>query len=130
MGKSKEISQDLRKKIGDLHKSGSSLGDIFQTPEGTTFICQTIASINTMGPHSRHTTQERDAFCLLDMYFGVKSANQSQNNSKGPCEDAGGHWCKSIYIRHKKARLRFATAHGDEDHTFWRNVLWSDETKK
>ena len=30
---------------------------------------------------------------------------------------------------HKKARLRFATAHGDKDSTFWRNVLWSDETK-
>ncbi|CDQ78036.1 unnamed protein product [Oncorhynchus mykiss] len=30
---------------------------------------------------------------------------------------------------HKKARLRFATAHGDKDHTFWRNVLWSEETK-
>uniref|UniRef100_A0AAZ3P4G0 Sleeping Beauty transposase HTH domain-containing protein n=1 Tax=Oncorhynchus tshawytscha TaxID=74940 RepID=A0AAZ3P4G0_ONCTS len=28
MGKSKEISQDLRKKIVDLHKSGSSLGAI------------------------------------------------------------------------------------------------------
>uniref|UniRef100_A0AAZ3RZ93 Transposase Tc1-like domain-containing protein n=1 Tax=Oncorhynchus tshawytscha TaxID=74940 RepID=A0AAZ3RZ93_ONCTS len=25
--------------------------------------------------------------------------------------------------RHKKARLRFATAHGDKDHTFWRNIL-------
>uniref|UniRef100_A0AAZ3RHH1 Transposase n=1 Tax=Oncorhynchus tshawytscha TaxID=74940 RepID=A0AAZ3RHH1_ONCTS len=31
--------------------------------------------------------------------------------------------------RHNKARLRFTTAHGDKDHTFWRNVLWSDETK-
>ena len=30
---------------------------------------------------------------------------------------------------HKKARLRFATAHGDKYRTFWRNVLWSDETK-
>jgi hypothetical protein len=30
---------------------------------------------------------------------------------------------------HKKARLRFATAHEDKDLTFWRNVLWSDETK-
>jgi hypothetical protein len=28
----------------------------------------------------------------------------------------------------KKARLRSATAHGDKDSTFWRNVLWSDET--
>jgi hypothetical protein len=87
------------------------------------------------------------------MYFGVKSANQSQNNSKGPSEDTGGNRYKSIYIqskqvlyrhnlkglsarkkpllqnRHKKARLRFATAHGDKDCNFWRNVLWSDETK-
>ena len=30
---------------------------------------------------------------------------------------------------HKKARLWFATAHGDKDCTFLRNVLWSDETK-
>uniref|UniRef100_A0AAZ3QDJ1 Transposase Tc1-like domain-containing protein n=1 Tax=Oncorhynchus tshawytscha TaxID=74940 RepID=A0AAZ3QDJ1_ONCTS len=31
--------------------------------------------------------------------------------------------------RHKKARLRFATEYGDKGCTFWRNVLWSDETK-
>ena len=31
--------------------------------------------------------------------------------------------------RHKKARLRFATAHGDKDNYFLRNVLWFDETK-
>jgi hypothetical protein len=30
---------------------------------------------------------------------------------------------------HKKDRLRFATAHGDKGRTFWRNVLWSDDTK-
>ena len=30
---------------------------------------------------------------------------------------------------HKKARLRFATAHVDKDRTFYRNVLWSDETE-
>ena len=29
----------------------------------------------------------------------------------------------------KTARLRFATAHGDKDRTFWTNVLWSDETE-
>ena len=28
-----------------------------------------------------------------------------------------------------QTRLRFATAHGDKYRTFWRNVLWSDETK-
>ena len=30
-----------------------------------------------------------------------KSANQSQNNSKGPCDDAGGNRYKSIYIHSK-----------------------------
>ncbi|CDQ98505.1 unnamed protein product [Oncorhynchus mykiss] len=34
-----------------------------------------------------------------------------------------------LQTRHKEDRLRFATAHGDKDRTFWRNVLWSDETK-
>ena len=34
-----------------------------------------------------------------------------------------------LQYRHEKARLWFATAHGDKDRTFWRNVLWSDETK-
>jgi hypothetical protein len=28
-------------------------------------------------------------------------------------------WLKN---RHKKAKLRFGTAHGDKDHTFWINV--------
>ena len=31
--------------------------------------------------------------------------------------------------RHKNARVQFATEHGDNDCTFWRYVLWSDETK-
>jgi hypothetical protein len=35
------------------------------------------------------------------MYFGARNANQSQNNSKGPCEDAGGNRYKSIYIHSK-----------------------------
>ena len=31
--------------------------------------------------------------------------------------------------RHENARLRFETVHWDKDCTFWRNILWSDETK-
>jgi hypothetical protein len=57
-----------------------------------------------MGPCSLHTTQEGDAFSLKDERTLVQN-------------------------RHKKAKQRFATAHGDKDHTFWRNVLWSNETK-
>jgi hypothetical protein len=39
------------------------------------------------------------------MYFGAKSANQSQNNIKGPCEDAGGNRYKSIYIHSKMSPI-------------------------
>ena len=39
------------------------------------------------------------------MCFGAKSANQSQNNSKGPCEDAGGNGYKSIYIHSKTSPM-------------------------
>ena len=68
MGKSKEISHDLRIKIVDLHKSGSSLGAISKHLKVPRSSVQTIVrSINTMGPRSRHTAQEGDAFCLPEM---------------------------------------------------------------
>ena len=48
------------------------------------------------------------------------------------CHNLKGHSARKkplLQNHHKKSRLRFATAHGDKDRTFWRNVLWSDETK-
>jgi hypothetical protein len=39
------------------------------------------------------------------MYFVVKSGNQSQNSTKGPCEDAGGNIYKSIYIHSKTSPI-------------------------
>ena len=59
MGKSKEISQDLRKTIVDLHKSGSSLEAISKRLKVHIHLYkQQYASINTLGPRSCHTTQE------------------------------------------------------------------------
>ena len=48
-----------------------------------------------MGPRSHHTAQE-----------GGKNANQSQNRSKGPCEDARGNRYKSIYIHSRTSPKR------------------------
>jgi hypothetical protein len=85
----------------------------------------------------------------VDVFQGLpsNSVNQSQINSKGPWEDAGGnrykvsistvkqviyrHNLKGLLARekpllqnhHKKARLPFVTAHGDKHHSFWRNVF-------
>ena len=68
MGKSKEISQDLRKRTVDLHKSGSSLGTISKRLNVPSSSVQTIVrKYGTMGPRSRHTAQEGDAFRLLEM---------------------------------------------------------------
>ena len=53
-------------------------------PEGTTFICT-----NTMGPRSRHTAQEGDAFCLLEM--NVLWCENGKSIPEQPCEDAGGN---------------------------------------
>ena len=48
--------------------------------------------VNTMGPRSRHTTQEGYAvFSLESNILCGESENHSQNNRKGPCEDAGGN---------------------------------------
>jgi hypothetical protein len=94
------------------------------------------------------------ALFILEMnVIWCKCPNTSLNNSKEPFIDAGRNRYKSIFIhsktspidinlkgfsarkmpllqnRHKKGRLRFATAHGDKDRTFWRHVLWCDETK-
>ena len=135
MGKSKEISQDLREKIVDLHKFGSSLGAISKRLKVPRSSVQTIVR-----KHKHHgTTQLSYRSGLLEMnVLWCESANQSQNKSKGPyiynsiyihsktspiiditwkASQQGRSHCSKTAI--KKARLRFATAHGDKDRTFW-----------
>lgn len=72
---------------------------------------------------------KQEAFCLRT-YFGVKSAKQSENSSKGPCEGAKenisphqnesftfeGHSERRkqlLQIQQKKKRIRFATSQGN-----------------
>uniref|UniRef100_A0AAZ3RB74 Transposase Tc1-like domain-containing protein n=1 Tax=Oncorhynchus tshawytscha TaxID=74940 RepID=A0AAZ3RB74_ONCTS len=108
-----------------------------------------------MGPRSRHTAQEGVTLCLLEM--NLLWCEKVQINPRTTAKDLvkmlvetgtkvsistvkrvlyrnnlKGHSARKkplLQNHHKKARLRFATAHGDKDPTFWRNVLWSDETK-
>jgi hypothetical protein len=145
MGKSKEIRINCRP-----WQVWFILGSNLQTPEGTTFICT-----NTMGPRSRHSAQEGDMFRLLEMNLlwckKCKSIQEQQqrtlwrswrkrvqkylypqynesyiNITWKAAQQGRSHYSKTTT---KKARLWFATAHGDKDRTFWRNVFWSDETK-
>uniref|UniRef100_A0AAZ3PQE3 Transposase n=1 Tax=Oncorhynchus tshawytscha TaxID=74940 RepID=A0AAZ3PQE3_ONCTS len=107
-----------------------------------------------MGPRSHHTSQEGEAFCLRDESTLVRKVQINPRTVAKDLvkmlEETGtkvfistvkrvlyrqnlkGHSARKNLLlqnRHRKARLQFATAHGNKDCTFWRNVLWSDETK-
>ena len=43
------------------------------------------------GKIKRNQRRPQKKHCRPPTYCGAKSANESQNNSKGPCEDAGGN---------------------------------------
>ena len=86
MGKSTQISQDL-KKIVDLHKSGSSLGAISKRLKVPRSFVQTIVEYKH---HGRYTAQEGDAFCLLEMnVLCCEKCKSIPEQQQGPCEDAG-----------------------------------------
>uniref|UniRef100_A0AAZ3PNX5 Transposase Tc1-like domain-containing protein n=1 Tax=Oncorhynchus tshawytscha TaxID=74940 RepID=A0AAZ3PNX5_ONCTS len=157
MGKSKEISQDLRKNIVDLHKSGSSLGAIskhLKVPRSSvlTIVCKYKHHGTTQPSYSSgrgRVLSPRDKRTLVRK-VQINLRTTAKNLVKMLEETATKvslSTVKRVLYRHnlkgrsarkkpllqnplKKARLRFATAHGDKDHTFWRNVLWSDESKK
>ena len=107
-----------------------------------------------MGPRSRHTAQEGDVLSPRDESTLVRKVQiNPRTTAKDPVkmlEETGMKVSisteKRVLYRHnlkgrlarkkllcqnrlKKARLRFATTHGDKNRTFLRNVLWSDETK-
>uniref|UniRef100_A0AAZ3RY05 Transposase Tc1-like domain-containing protein n=1 Tax=Oncorhynchus tshawytscha TaxID=74940 RepID=A0AAZ3RY05_ONCTS len=156
MGKSKEISQHLKKQFVDLHKSGSSLGAISKHLKVPRSSVQTIVRKykhhGTTQPsyHSgrRRVLSPRDEWTLVrkvqinprttvkDLVKMLKETGTKvsistvklviyRHNLKG----RSARKKPLLQNYHKKARLRFVTAHGDKDCTFWRNVLWSDETK-
>uniref|UniRef100_A0A674DUC8 Uncharacterized protein n=1 Tax=Salmo trutta TaxID=8032 RepID=A0A674DUC8_SALTR len=154
MGKSKEISQDLRKTIVDLHKSVSSLGAISKRLKVQCSSVQTIVrkykhhGITQPLYHSgrRHTLAPRDECTLVrnvqinprttanaDLVKMLETGTKvSISTVKGVLFNRKGRSARKkplLQNRHKKAILRFATAHGDKDRIFWSNDIWSDEAK-
>ena len=142
MGKSKEISQDLRKKIVDLHKSGSAISKCLKVPRSSvqTILCkykhyETMQSSYCSGrrrvlsPRGESTlvrkmqinprTTANDLVKMLEetgtklSIFTVKWVLY-WHNLKG-CSARKKPLLQNLY---KKARLQFATAHGDKDCTF------------
>ena len=52
-----------------------------------------------------YRSERRSVLSPRDERTLVKGENQSQNNSKGPCVDAGGNMYKSIYIHSKTSPI-------------------------
>ena len=145
-----------RKNIVDLHKSGSSLGAISKRLKVPRSSVQTI--VRKYKHHGTTRPSYRSGRrCVLSLRDERTLVQKVQINPRTTAKDLvkmleemgtkvsisrvkrvlyrhnlKGRSARKkplLQNRHQKARLRFATAHGDKDHTFWRNVLWSDETK-
>ena len=146
MEKSKEISQGLRKEIVDLHKSGSSFGAIskhLKVPRssvqtivlkykhhGTTQLSNHSGRRCILSPKDKLTlvrkvqinprTTAKDLVKMLEETSTVSISSVKrvlyQHNLKG----RSARKKPLLQNGHQKARLRFATAHGDKDRTFWR----------
>ena len=155
-GKCKGNQARPQKKNVDLHKSGSSLGAIskrLKVPRSSveTIVCKYKHHGMTQASYRsgrRRVLSPRDERTLVwkvqinprtTAKYHVKMLEENgtkvsistvkrviyRHNLKG----RSARKKPLLQNRHKKARLQFATAHGDQDRTFWRNVLWSNETK-
>lgn len=156
MGKSKEISQDIRKRIVDVHKSGSSLGAISRCLKVPRSSVQTI--IRKYKHHGNvqpsYRSGRRRVLCPRDERALVRNVHINPRTKAKDLVKMLAEAGKSVSLstvkrvlyrhglkghsprkkpllqkKHKKARLQFANAHRDKDLNFWRHVLWSDETK-
>ena len=86
-------NQPRPQKIVDLHKSGSTLGAVHKPLKVPRSSVQTIVRKYKHHGTTQPSYRSGRRRALSPRDFG---ANQSQNNSKGPCEDAGGDRYKTI----------------------------------
>uniref|UniRef100_A0A673Z5I4 Uncharacterized protein n=1 Tax=Salmo trutta TaxID=8032 RepID=A0A673Z5I4_SALTR len=149
-------SWENQKKISqDLHESGSSLGAIAKHLKVPHSAVQTIIRKykhhGTTQPSYRSGRRcflyPRDERTLVrKVLVNPRTAKDLVSSSIFTGTKVSLSTVKRVLYRHnlkgrsatkkpllqncpKKARLRFATAHGDKDGNFWRNILCSDETK-
>ena len=156
MGRSREHSQDVKKKIVHFYKSGLSLGSISKRLNIPRASVQTIIqkyktiltteSLPRSGRKRKLTVaDERLVVRKVRMnpklttkeianYLEASGMNVSTSTIKRILHKNELKGCRArkkplLQQRHRRARLKFARDHQDKDLTFWKHVLWSDETK-
>ncbi|KAF2344343.1 Homeobox domain-like [Trinorchestia longiramus] len=107
MGKNKDISQDLRERIVELHNEG--LGYWKKSAQ----LCIPLASVGT-----------------IIRQWKCRNTTLSKPRTGHP-RKINDHAARKLVRtkRHVKARLKYANDHLNKPATFWNSVLWSDETK-
>ena len=152
MGRSREHSQDVKKKIVNFYKSGLSLGSISKRLNIPRASVQTIIkkykTTETLPRSGRKrkltVADERLVVRKVRMnpkltakeivnYLEASGMNVSTSTIKRILHKNQLKGCRArkkplLQQRHRKARLKFARDHQDKDLTFWKHVLWSDET--
>lgn len=87
MGKSVEISQDIKKRIVQLHKSESPMTTIYRRLKAPHSVQTVVHKYGHDAMSSPHTAQEGGRFCVLNVQVDTKVFYIF--TSRRPCEDAG-----------------------------------------
>ncbi|XP_076066022.1 uncharacterized protein LOC143039638 [Oratosquilla oratoria] len=125
MGKKKELSEDLRLWIVDAHKQGKGYKKISKQFEVPVAMVQSIIKkFKNFGTNKQQGSPD----------LKKSGTNISRSTLKRTLHRAGLRGCRPrktplLTAKHRAARLAFARAHLDKDPSFWKSVLWSDETK-
>ena len=155
MGKTKELSKDIRDKIVDLHKAGIGYKKISkQLGEKLTTVGAIIRKwkkhkvsanlpwsgipCNILPPgismmrkvrDQPRTTQEELVNDLKAVGTAVTKRTISNTLHR---EGLKSCWARKVPLlkkAHVRARLKFAKEHLDDPEEAWEKVMWSDETK-
>lgn len=156
MGKSKQLSKDLREKVVQLHKSGSGYKKIakqlimpvstVQTiikkwkTRGTTDIKPRSGRPSKISPTTarkivrdvkktpRLTSQEIQQ-SLKESHVEVSSSTVRRHMGKYGLHGRVARKKPLLRKCHKDARLKYAKLNRDKPQNFWEKIMWSDETK-
>ncbi|KAI4883797.1 hypothetical protein NFI96_031425, partial [Prochilodus magdalenae] len=156
MGKTKELSQDLRVRIVDLHKAGmgykkiSKVLDVKVTTIGAIIrkFKEYNMTINRPRPGAPKKISPRGVAMMLRMVRNRPATTRQElaNDLKAAgttvCKETIGNTLRNngftscsarkvplLKRAHVEARLKYANDHLKDEPSYWEKVLWSDETK-
>ncbi len=155
MGKTKELSKDIRDKIVDLHKAGMGYKTIGkQLGEKTTvgaiirkwkkhkttisrpqsgapckILAHGVRMIMRKVRDQPRTTREELVNDLKAVGTTVTKQNIGNTLRRNGLKSCSARKVPLLKKSHVQARLKFANQHLNDSEKAWENVLWSNETK-